>query len=49
MRSAYVYRNKDLAGILVQENPTSYTFTYDDAYYEHPEKLAISMTLPKTQ
>ena len=48
MRQAQVLRNKELAGILIEETTNRYLFRYDDAWYEDPTKPAISLTLPKT-
>ena len=49
MRKAEVYRNSDLAGILIQENKNSYVFRYDEIYFSNKEMPAISLTLPKKQ
>ena len=49
MRKAEVYRNGILAGILTEENRNSYSFRYDDVYFNDSSKYAISLTLPKTQ
>ena len=49
MRSMQIYRNGELAGILTEEDRTSYVFRYDDTYYHDAGKAAISLTLPKTQ
>src|SRR6056297_2090125 len=49
MRSAKVLRNGEEVGTLVQYEKTSYEFTYDDAWYENPEKPPVSLTMPKTQ
>jgi HipA-like protein len=49
MRKAVVYRNGVLAGILIEENRRSYTFRYDDVYFNDSNKPAISLTLPKAQ
>ena len=49
MRSVEVYRNQELAGVLTEQNSTSYAFRYADSYYADPAKLAISLTLPKSQ
>jgi serine/threonine-protein kinase HipA len=43
-----VYINNEPAGSLVR-NGQEYVFCYSDAYYNHPLKKAISITLPKTQ
>ena len=49
MRTLEIYRNHELAGVLKEENTKSYSFRYTDAWYADPAKLAISLTLPKTQ
>jgi HipA-like protein len=49
MRAVEIYRNHELAGILREENTKSYSFSYTDAWYADPSRLAISLTLPKTQ
>lgn len=49
MKKAKVFRNGDFVGILTKEAPKGYSFSYDHNWYEHPDKPAISLTLPKTQ
>lgn len=49
MRAMEIYRNGILAGILTEENRQHYVFTYDDSYLNDTSKLAISLTLPKSQ
>jgi serine/threonine-protein kinase HipA len=49
MRAAEVLRNGEKVGKLVQYDKTSYVFTYDDAWYENPDKPPVSLTMPKTQ
>lgn len=50
MRKAEIYRNKELAGVLIEEQPgRNYTFRYTDTYFADKDKAAISLTLPKTQ
>jgi serine/threonine-protein kinase HipA len=49
MRKVKVYRNKELAGELIQENPGSYVFRYADSYFTNESLPAISLTLPKSQ
>lgn len=49
MREAEVYINKELAGILKEENKKSYIFRYEDNYFKDKTKRAISLTLPKEQ
>jgi HipA-like protein len=48
VRALEVYRNGELAGILTQENTTSYTFRYADKWFADPLKPPISLTLPKS-
>jgi HipA-like protein len=43
-----VYVNNEPAGTLSREGK-DYVFRYDSAYYNNPQKKAISLTLPKTQ
>ncbi|MBO4536665.1 MAG: HipA N-terminal domain-containing protein [Bacteroidales bacterium] len=49
MRSARVYNNNRLAGVLTEASPREYVFRYDDAYFLDGEAPAISITLPKTE
>ena len=49
MRSLEIYRNRELAGILKEENTKNYSFRYTDTWYADPGKPAVSLTLPKTQ
>ena len=49
MRAAKIYTNNILAGILTENKDGSFTFRYDDNYYNNPEYSSISPTLPKTQ
>lgn len=49
MRKVKVYRNKELAGELIQENKNSYIFKYNDSYFSNDSLPAISLTLPKSQ
>jgi len=49
MRTAEVFDNGILAGVLAEEGPDHFSFLYDDAYFIDPEKPAISLTLPKSQ
>ena len=48
MRKASVYRNDELAGMLIEENTNSYIFRYDDRWFSDHTKPSISLTLPKT-
>lgn len=49
MRKAKVYRNGLLVGELTEHNRKKYSFTYDDAWFNDPQKPAVSLTLPKKQ
>ena len=49
MRVLEIYRNKELAGKLIEENRHSYIFRYEESYFSDPSKPAISLTLPKTR
>ena len=49
MRRVEVYRNGILAGVLTEESRNSYSFRYDDSYFNDGNTYAISLTLPKTQ
>lgn len=49
MRSAEVYRNGILTGILIETNSHSYEFTYDSGYFNDNSKPPISLILPKNQ
>lgn len=49
MRQAQVFRNKELAGVLTEDDQRNYTFTYTNEWFADQEKPAVSLTLPKTQ
>lgn len=49
MRSAKVYRNGILTGILIETENGMYEFTYNTEYFNDTSKPNISLTLPKTQ
>ena len=49
MRAANVYRNGELAGVLIRHNNTKYEFIYDELWFNNPQKPAVSLTLPKTK
>ncbi len=49
MRTANVYFNGELAGVLTEESRTSYKFRYDDAWFYNTEKPPVSLTLPKVR
>ena len=48
MRKAKVYRNRNFAGFLIEED-NNYTFTYDDEYYLDNTQPSLSLTLPKSK
>lgn len=49
MRAAEVYRNREKVGLLIQLNTSSYEFTYDESWFQNPDKPPVSLTMPKTQ
>ena len=49
MKSAKVYRNGRLVGILTRHDRNSYEFEYDDQWFNDPAKPAVSLTMPKTK
>ena len=49
MRKAEVFRNGQLAGILIQHSPKSYEFVYTDEWMSDDSLPSISLTLPKTK
>jgi HipA-like protein len=49
MRKLAVYRNKEYAGMLIEENREEFIFRYDSTYYTNTAKPAVSLTLPKSQ
>ena len=49
MRQAFVFRNGELAGKLVEATRNNYIFRYDDQYYADSTKAPVSLTLPKTK
>lgn len=49
MRTAEVYYNRELAGVLTEENRQSFRFRYDDAWFNNDNKPAISLTMPKNR
>ena len=49
MRALKIYRNEELAGVLTEENRSSYIFRYEDGWLADPLKPAVSLTLPKSQ
>ncbi|MEX0894163.1 MAG: HipA N-terminal domain-containing protein [Balneolaceae bacterium] len=49
MKSANVYRNGELVGVLTRHNRNLYEFEYDDQWFNNPEKPPVSLTMPKTK
>lgn len=49
MRRAVVYRNKEVAGTLTENNDKKYIFRYDDAYFNDTDKSPVSLTLAKSK
>ena len=49
MRSGEVYRNGEHTGTIREESTSSYIFRYTDAWFNNPDKPAVSLTLPKTK
>ena len=49
MRQVKVYFKREAAGLLTQHDDGSFTFHYDKLWLENPNKLAISLTMSKTQ
>lgn len=49
MRQAAVYRNGELAGVLVEDDRRQYLFRYMDNWLADSGKPSVSLTLPKSQ
>jgi HipA-like protein len=49
MRSAKVYRNGELAGLLTQHDSKNYEFVYTDEWLANGSKPPVSLTLSKSQ
>jgi len=49
MNKANVYRNGELVGELTRHDRHSYEFTYDEQWFNSPEKPPVSLTMPKTK
>jgi serine/threonine-protein kinase HipA len=49
MRSANVYVNNKISGVLSKNDNGEYTFRYDDNYFTDPSSSSVSLTLPKIQ
>ncbi len=48
-RSAKVYVNENVAGILYETAEGEFQFQYEETYLNDPSSLAVSLTLPKTK
>jgi serine/threonine-protein kinase HipA len=48
MRSAEVYYNGELAGVLTEETRNKYRFRYDDEWFVNDNKPPVSLTMPKS-
>ena len=49
MRQAVILYKKEEAGLLTQMDDGSFTFRYQDQWFESNSKPAISLTIPKNQ
>jgi len=49
MRKAKVYRNNRLAGYLYESDDKTFTFRYEQEYFDDDSAAAVSLTLPKAQ
>jgi HipA-like protein len=49
MKSANVYRNGELVGLLTRHNRDLYEFEYDDQWFNNSGKPPVSLTMPKTK
>lgn len=49
MRSAEVYYNGELAGILSEDPKNKFSFRYIDSWYHNSDKPALSLTMPKNK
>lgn len=49
MRKATILYKDKVAGVLKQHDDGSYSFKYDDIWFENDAKPAISLTLPKSR
>lgn len=47
MRSAEVFYNGELAGILTEKSRGGFRFRYDDVWFFNDKKPPVSLTLPK--
>ena len=49
MRSAEVYRNKQLVGVISKLADNTYAFRYHDDWYHNQRLPPVSLTMPKTK
>jgi serine/threonine-protein kinase HipA len=49
MKSAYVYVNGRISGILTKDDAGKYRFCYDNNYFFDSKTFSVSLTLPKTK
>ena len=49
MRSAKVFHNGELAGILTEISRIKYRFRYDDSWFFNDSKPPVSLTMPKNR
>ena len=49
MRSGKVYVNRQYAGILREESPDRYTFSYDRDYLHSPSPSPVCVAMPLTE
>lgn len=47
MRAGQIFRREVHAGVLVEDDAGSFTFTYDPAYLANDHQPPVSLTLPK--
>ena len=48
MRTAQVFYNGELAGVLMEETRNKYRFRYDDVWFVNDKKPPVSLTMPKS-
>jgi HipA-like protein len=49
MRTANVYFNGELTGILTEDTRNKYRFRYDDSWFINDAKPPVSLTMPKNR
>jgi serine/threonine-protein kinase HipA len=49
MRSAEVYYNDELAGVITETTRNKYLFRYDDAWFINDRKPPVSLTMTKNR